>query len=363
MKIIWFNTSLLNSKNREYLKYKSLTNVCEDVLNYNRIYSHRYCVDRTGTYSPKLGLKFDITDYVMPQLIQSNLSLNDCIFKRCEEILNKNKKIILMYSGGLDSVCCLSGFIRNYGIDLCVKRITICANEQSIASNPVFYDMCIKDKFEIIDSTNSNIKLADKKYRDTIIVNGDPANLFDGCVVLDKIMRLNISLDNKNWKQEIKKNHEHLFNVLFDKAYEHLIDVVEMSASSRNYSIDNVFDFVWWYNNNLLYMTHSLNMLKNFGPLLNANKLGKEYWKNRFIPFFQTDDFTLWAYNTKHEVLENKMTVNDYKKNFKQYINETVDYNLINLGNAGFAHYLDTNVRQFTFLDENYIPIFSTFKK
>jgi hypothetical protein len=347
-------------KSESILGYKSLTNICEDALNENKIYSHHYCVDRTGTYVPKLPFKYDISNHIMPELDNNFLSLEDCITKRCLDLFSRNKKIILMYSGGIDSLCCLVGLIRNYGIDKCCERIIICANKQSRDSNPVFYDTFIQGKFEIIDSTNSNITLADVKYHDMIIVNGDPANVFDGAVLLEKIMRLGIPLDDSNWKQQVKEYHPQLFKSC-DGAYEHLIEVIESSAASRNYHINNVFDFVWWYNNNLFYMVQSLNMLKNYEPILTANKLGKEYWVNRFIPFFQTDYFTLWSFNIKHEVMKNKLTNNIYKKHFKEYINEIYEYDLTdNIGNSGFSKHLSKQVKQFLFLDENYTPIYQS---
>jgi len=264
------------NKLEKYTKLKSLTNVCEDVVNNNIVYHHYYCVDRTETRPYNGMFQFDTTNYIMPKLYYDNITLEQCIADRCAEIVNKNKKIILMYSGGVDSICFLVGFIKNYGYDFCREKMIVCANEQSIEGHSLFYEKFIRDKFELLSSTDSNITLADKTYRDTVIVNGDPANLFDGAVLLEKIMRMNIGLDDKNWKQEIKNNYAHLFGLYHPNAYEHLMDVIESSANSRNYSVDNMFDFIWWYNNNLLYMAHSLNMLRYNYHMLNNNKLAND---------------------------------------------------------------------------------------
>jgi len=294
----------------------------------------------------------------MPNL-NNEPTLDECMKKRCDDIINRNKKIILMYSGGIDSVCCLVGFIKNYGIDFCRERIIICANEQSKRSNLYVWDNFINDKFDVISSTNCNVTLADERYRDMLIVNGDPANVFDGAVLLDKIMRLGIKLDEKNWKQEIKNHHSVLFNNCVDDAYNHLIDVIQNSAASRDYHIENVFDFVWWYNNNLLYMVHSLNMLKNFDMLLTSNNLGKEYWVNKFIPFFQTDYFTQWSHGVKNDVMIDKMTNNTYKKYFKEFIIKIFDCDLrYDIGNSGFSKNLNKNAKQFLLLNDNYQPIY-----
>jgi hypothetical protein len=346
------------NKLEKYTKLKSLTNVCEDVVNNNIVYHHYYCVDRTETRPYNGMFQFDTTNYIMPKLYYDNITLEQCIADRCAEIVNKNKKIILMYSGGVDSICFLVGFIKNYGYDFCREKMIVCANEQSIEGHSLFYEKFIRDKFELLSSTDSNITLADKTYRDTVIVNGDPANLFDGAVLLEKIMRMNIGLDDKNWKQEIKNNYAHLFGLYHPNAYEHLMDVIESSANSRNYSVDNMFDFIWWYNNNLLYMAHSLNMLRYNYHMLNNNKLGKEYWFNRFIPFFQTDKFTLWAYNKKQEILEDKLTEKIYKKHFKEYIKDFTGIDLKDYqGNAGFQQYLMKGRKEFTFLTNEYVPL------
>lgn len=368
MKILWMHPSanLFKSDSRsnyELLKHRSLTNICVDVNNNNRIYKHHCAVDRTGIYVPKTALKFDISNYIMPELQSNFKALDKCISDRCQEIFEKNKQIILFYSGGMDSLCCLVGFIKNYGISACAEKITIFANEASIRSLPDFYNKHILDNFNIVSSTNSNITLLDDKYSEHIIVSGDPANLFDDTVLIDATINLGIPLDSKYWKQEIKNHHEVLFDNCCNDSYNHLIYVIESSADSRNYSIDNVFDFIWWYNNNLFQISHSIKMLHFFYQLLIKYRLGKDYWHNRFVPFFNTDDFTRWSYNVKQEVMEYKMQENSYiyKQHFRRYIEDIAGSNFIskhyNNENSGLYSHVLKGIRRFSILTSDYVPV------
>jgi len=171
-------------------------------------------------------------------------------------------------------------------------------------------------------------------------------------------MNLGISLDSKYWKQEIKKHHNVLFDNCCNDSYNHLIHVIESSANSRNYSIDNVFDFVWWYNNNLFQISHSINMLHFFHNLLIKYRLGKDYWRNRYIPFFNTDDFTRWSYSVKHEVMEYKLKENLYKKHFKFYVEDMIENDLKHYnGSSGFSPYMLKGTKGFSILTSEYVPI------
>jgi hypothetical protein len=131
--------------------------------------------------------------------------------------------------------------------------------------------------------------LAEDYYKDNLIVNGDPANVFDGGMLLPYIMQLGIDIGSKHWKDVIRKHHATLFFNYEDlDCYSYLIDIIETTSANRGFKIETVFDFVWWYKHNFHWMVECLNMLKNFSPMLIKFNYGKKYWYNKFIPFFDT---------------------------------------------------------------------------
>lgn len=359
MKILWISPK--ESPNSKHKLWRSLINKAQNPIN-GKIYRHHFCVDRTG--SIESPIKFDTSNFIMPTLEESNITLEQCIFNRCDDIFSKtNQKIIFMYSGGKDSTCALVGFIKRFGVKECQERIIICANEDSIQCNPKFYQDYI-NKFEIINSNNSNITLAQDQYKDNLIVNGDPANIFDGGLLLAHIIRLGINIQDKNWKDIIKKYHSILF---FDypelNCYSYLIDAIEISAANRQFKIQNIFDFVWWYKHNFHWIVECLNMLKNFSPMLDKFNYGKQYWHNKFIPFFDTNDFVLWSFNNRENDIKRKINDNSsesYKLPFKQFIGDIITDKkfLIESDNVYFSDNLDKSVKQFFILDENYKPYY-----
>ncbi len=357
MKILWVSPKEL----REPRLWRSLITKAENQIN-GKVYRHHFCVDRTGTIETGiLPFRFDLSNYVMPTLKESDITLEQCVFNRCNDIFGRTtQKIIFMYSGGKDSTCALVGFLKRFGLKECQERIIICANQDSITSNFEFYRDYIQGKFEILSSNNSNITLSQDEYKDNVIVNGDPANVFDGGLLLAHMIRLGINIGDKNWKDIIKKHHSILF---FDypelNCYSYLIDTMEISAASRGFKIENVFDFVWWYKHNFHWIVECLNMIKNFSPMLDKFAYGKQYWRNKFIPFFDTDEFVLWSFNNRVSDLKRKIKDNSlasYKLPLKQFMSDMITDQkfLTETDNVYFSNNLDKTVKPFFLLDENY---------
>ena len=178
------------------------------------------------------------------------------------------------------------------------------------------------------------------------------------------MIRLGINIADKNWKDIIKKHHSILF---FDypklNCYSYLIDTMEISAASRNFKIENVFDFVWWYKHNFHWLVECLNMLKNFSPMLDKFAYGKQYWCNKFIPFFDTDEFVLWSFNNRVSDLKRKIRDNSpasYKLPLKQFMSDMITDQkfLTETDNVYFSNNLDKTVKPFFLLDENYKPYY-----
>ena len=361
MKVLWISTEGFYGPKL----WRSLITRAIDPVT-GKVYRHHFCVDRTISTGSMIPIfKFDVSNYIMPILKESNITLERCISNRCEDIFNRtNKKIIFMYSGGKDSTCALVGFIKNFGLKECRERIIICANKNSIDSNFEFYRDYIYNQFEIISSNNCNYTLAEDYYKDNLIVNGDPANVFDGGMLLPYIMQLGIDIGSKHWKDVIRKHHATLFFNYEDlDCYSYLIDIIETTSANRGFKIETVFDFVWWYKHNFHWMVECLNMLKNFSPMLIKFNYGKKYWYNKFIPFFDTDDFVLWSYNDRENNLKQKLRNNSpktYKLPFKQFMGDIITDQkfLTELDTGTLSPNLNKNIKQFYLLNENYEPTF-----
>jgi hypothetical protein len=65
--------------------------------------------------------------------------------------IHNGEKLVVMYSGGMDSTLVLASLIKNLNEEE-LKSVVVCASIHSIAENPVFWEKFIHNKLKVIDS-------------------------------------------------------------------------------------------------------------------------------------------------------------------------------------------------------------------
>lgn len=104
-------------------------------------------------------------------------------------------------------------------------------------------------------------------------------------------------------------------------------------------------------------------MLQYFYNVLIKYNLGKEYWFNRYTPFFESSKFTQWSYATKNEMMEDRIREKyapaGFKKQFKLYVGDMAESDFIHYdGSYGFSKFLKKGNRPFSMLTSEYVPLF-----
>jgi len=332
-------------------------------------YLHQPCIDRTS--SCPMPFNFDVSRFQMPALKHISKSFSEICSERVMEIKKiseiHNKQILIMYSGGVDSTCIVCSFILTLGAEFVQRHVTLMLNSDSIEENPRFYEDFIRGKITTITSNDYNTSLQPDKY---ITVNGDPGGALEGGGVLRTILvDYNDTIDTPNWKDQISKYHSKLFvSSLYTRQdinyVDHFIECIEVSAQTQQLQITNLFDCFWWYLINFKWMAMSLNMYKNCGGMLLTHNHGIDYWFDHMIPFFSTDDFTLWSFSNKQYMLDIRKTMlwpAYYKRAFKEVIyqvNQDEEY-LNNKGkDARLRRAMNPRTKQNIFaLNNNMTPI------
>lgn len=230
-----------------------------------------------------------------------NIDLESALYNRAKELINRNKKIYLSWSGGIDSTLCLVSLIKA-GINS--DQLIVCMNNDGIRENPYFYKNYILPTFHLMSIEKfSQILKYDKL--DGIFVNGDPADALMGIDFALPIYKkfgyefLNLCCSRENVVKYFTASNmtEQAANCWFD-----------FFLASRNLSprpINNIYDFSWWCTFNHRWQT--------------ANEKIRTRYENdvEYVRFFNNEEFICWSINQQLPKIEK---YSDFKKIFKEII-------------------------------------------
>lgn len=222
-------------------------------------------------------------------------NLEYCIGQSVLNIQSQNKRIILMFSGGLDSTLVLTA-LNQRGVSFYITM-----NKYTMREAPEISRDIISGKYKNIRVLALEKALEYVKDKNYLFVTGE---LGDQIVGTDRIFpylfhgTLGVSTD-KYYKYISEKSVDILRNTTKD--------IIKL---------DTVFDVLWWLNFNFKYQNVQLRSIK----------LGLSISRN-VIHFFDTEEFNNYSITT---IKDNMPTsVFDYKQRYKEYI-------YINLGYGDF---------------------------
>lgn len=292
---------------------------------------------RSGRFNTPWNTELDPM-FKLPELRFIPDKLSDIMDERAIEINEiakaTNKKIMVMWSGGIDSTSVLAAFIKNIP-EQDLDNITVVLSGESLAENPYFFDKFIFKKIKYIPYLEYVI--SSKTLDECIHLNGDPADAlfgpsfsmykqyvpsgdhlkpfkFNTKLIAESIYRYGERPINKynggnfqNWYvQKITKN------------------ILEVKPDG----VESIADWWWWHYINFKW-EYSIwrALLRRKAGSAEADVLTQEqiefYVKTTF---FNTERFQLWSYsNLKNHIKNNDLT--SHKQEIKEYIYE-LDNNL-----------------------------------
>jgi len=272
-------------------------------------------VDRTGVI--RVPLNVHTPDYLkMPEYKKFDKDFTTICDERAKFLLHKaefdNRKIAVMYSGGIDSTLVLCSILKNATKEQ-LKNVVVLLSEQSISENENFYRDYITKNFECVSSYRFPHFLGNDKF---LFTSGENADQLFGSQVNDTFTRNNpydtlfrpikevdgkvLDLFNERIKDKNKKYSEPILN-LFHKL-----------VASAPIPLENVYQFFWWINFTTKWNSVYVRMLP-YSKNSSTIKLEENY-----TTFFGTEDFQLWSLNNTDKF--SKDVDNCGKKISKQYI-------------------------------------------
>jgi len=296
--------------------------------------------------------------FAMPALRDVNDKLSDLLDQRAHELValsaRQNRRLAIMWSGGIDSTCMLSSFIKNSNA---LDQLIIYCNKASINENPGFFKNYILNKIECQDVTSLDV--TDEFLNSCILLHGDPADSIYGpsmpmyCDLLPTEKHLLPWRDNIQLLVDgiVRRGASLEFGVWYVNKVSDNIEEVGI------YNIRTIADWWWWHYFNLKWGYSILRpfygLRKDRRPTLTAGLL-KSYVETTF---YNTEYFQNWSHSNLPRLCSDP---SQHKIDAKRYIFE-LDKNKEYLTNKRKVESMAVDGTRYpTYLDQNLRPYFLT---
>lgn len=259
---------------------------------------------------------------LMHTLVKTDDCLSDLLDQRALEIYNhahkSDKRIVIMWSGGIDSTVVVSSFIKNLTVDQ-RKVILIAMDTHSLLENLSFYSQHISGKLETC--TLSDVKLGNEFFKHNILLNGDPADaIFGPSVAVYKSL-----IPSGQHLKPFTEQMDTLKNLFRNPKSPQFADwyVDSISENILAYApkdINSVVGWFWWTYLNFKWDSSVFRpfvyMRDNFKEKIDPQYVD-EYIDNLF---YNSEKMQNWSYTNLSSLVPTNLV--DHKREAKEYIFE-----------------------------------------
>lgn len=293
-------------------------------------------VDRT--FSIKTPFNVSLLDSCrLPEYsLDMNIDYDTVCFERARKLmdhsLKTNRKIAVMWSGGVDSTLILVSFLISCNKEE-LKNISVLMDNSSISENRDFYYNYVLKNFHLIPSDHFSKIIGNDDY---LLVSGEGNDQLWG----------NIFVCNE-YEQTTKKSAQELFDQQFMADYvtkkinlpkqrsEKLIGILSKPLQKSPWKEPTVYQFLWWLNFTIKWQNTYIRSCLYATPRENFCLKPEE----NYTTFFHSDGFQLWAINkiVKDGKFVEDNSIASYKKQCKEFIfkfDKNYDYRM-NKGKSG----------------------------
>lgn len=316
--IVWYNTiDLLFPVGKEYKKYVDRPgfNTYSQLFKY--FAANVSLVDRSNTI--KLPVNVSIADSGrLPEYIKFTKSLDQICQETARNLLDSakenNKKLALLYSGGIDSTLMLISFLKIASASELRENIVILLTSYSIEENPELYYNYIIKQCNIESSYLYTNYLGNPYY--TLVSAEANDQLQGSSLFAEKILReegVDKLLGPPSSSLTVTNINRALNNI---KVSEHITQIFDKLVSKASVPIETAFDYYWWIVFVLKWQCVITRFLANT-PVKQRINLQID---SGYIAFYQTQEHQLWSMNNPDKKIQS--TWQSYKYHCKEIIFE-----------------------------------------
>jgi hypothetical protein len=229
----------------------------------------------------------------MPKIRPFAKTFEEICNERARELIARAEKldtnIFVFWSGGIDSTLALVSLIKNSTARE-KERLTVLLSEESITEYPRFYKEHIYGKLMFDASSSFPTFLGGKE----ILINGEHNDqLFGSDIVAPFIAACGGETIHKKYDSDLVAK---FFNASLkdESATKRLMNIFEKLRTAAPIPIETNYQFFWWVNFALKWQTVHMRMPPHVQPR-RASLVTKEYLRERYAPFYCTEDFQLWS--------------------------------------------------------------------
>jgi hypothetical protein len=282
------------------------------------------CFDRSGVMKTPMNVKL-LPHMKLPEYRIFKKSYEQICDDRAKELLNQceqnNKKLAVMYSGGIDSTLILCSLLK-VATKKQLDMVVVLLSDESIKENNNFYYQYVIKNFECVSSYKFPYYLGNDGY---LFISGENADQLFGSQVCDEFVY------GKNYNilfNSIENTEGHIIDFfdkkLFDshkKYKEGVFNIFKKIVEKCPIEIDTVYKFFWWINFTTKWQSVYVRLL----PFANDTTSIKP--QENYTTFYCTEEFQLWSLNNSNCFV--KDTKDSAKYISKEYIynfNKDLDY-------------------------------------
>jgi hypothetical protein len=255
--------------------------------------------------------KPDVFDYklVVPSISEvaaydkHTHSFSDLMDLRSLDLLSKQERCFILYSGGVDSTGLMVSIMKNWSKED-QKRVTIVCTPHSYYEFPDFFKVLNK---------NFTIELCKNSYKTYtnrgILVTGIQADLlFPHSWWQDKAWNLGEDVVFGNYKDKMPLLFEYMFPNFGKKVFEYYHEIVVNPV----YEINNVADFCYWFWFSQYYQKVALLLWQAQGAIDDKPMF------DRIFNFYDWPMFETWSIANAKAIVTSELPL--VKKSLKDYI-------------------------------------------
>ena len=273
-------------------------------------------VDRTGTIRMPVR---DLSMFPIPKQQPFKRTFEELCNERAKQVLADAEKLsttmYVLYSGGIDSTCLMISLLKNATLEQ-KKNMVVLLSPESIQENPHFYEEHLRGKMHMASSINFPELIGEDCY----LLSAEHNDMVIGSEKIGKLIQLEGSAAPHQ-----PRNNETLTRLYasylggdMDSAHFYM-DIFERICGVSPVPLTTNMDFLWWINFVIKWQS-CFHYILLFTPRRNAHKVTQKYVDERFISFYNTEEFQLWGMNNQDKRI--KDTWKSYKWVLKDIIYE-----------------------------------------